>query len=171
MKIASRFLLPLELFSAVLMLSWGVSGWLGGGQLWNILSQHGLNAEWGLWLCGMGAAQLAAAGVEGSLGRHWEPSALLRSVRCRFWAAFGAIATWLYVCFLLLTLRGAVEVFVLLMQAPSALVACVLIVMGNSRVACVLDPAVSTHNLQTRILRERRRGWSAEEEPLIRGPH
>lgn len=171
MKIASRFLLPLELFSAVLMLSWGVSGWLGGGLLWNILSQHGLNAEWGLWLCGMGGAQLAAAGFEAWVGRHWAPSALLRSVRCRFWAGFGAIATWLYVCFLLLTMPGAGEVFVLVMQAPAALAACVLIVTGNSRVMCLLDPEVPTRNLQSRILEERRRGWSAEEEPLFRGPH
>jgi hypothetical protein len=81
MKIASRFLLPLELVIALLMVSWSISGWFGGGLLWVRLSEHGLNTEWGLSLCAVGVAQLAAAGTEWCFGRCWERRRLLGFVR------------------------------------------------------------------------------------------
>jgi len=164
MKIASRFLLPLELVVAVLMLSWGISGWFGGGLLWVKLAEHGLTREWGLSLCAVGLVQLAVAGFEWCFGRYWERRVLLRCVRLRLWVAFCAIVVWFYACFLMLTIPTAADIFALMMQAPAALLACVAIVIENTRVAAVLDPDVPTQGLQAKLERERRRGWSAEED-------
>lgn len=171
MKIASRFLLPLELFTALLMLSWGLSGWIGGSGLWTMLKPSGQNTEWGLWLCGLGGAQLLAAGAESVAGRDWRPPALLVSVSLRFWLAFLGIVTWFWVCYVVFTTPGAPGLFSLILQAPVALAASTWIAYGNRKVACVLDPGLPTRNLQTRILQERRRGWPAEEDQLLRGPH
>jgi len=164
MKIASRFLLPLELVVAVLMLSWGISGWFGGGLLWVKLAEHGLTREWGLSLCAVGFAQLAVAGFEWCFGRYWERRALLRFVRLRLWIAFCAMAVWFYAGFLMLTIPNPGDIFALLMQAPAALLACGAIVMENTKVSVVLDPEVPTQALQAKLEQERRRGWSAEED-------
>lgn len=167
MKIATRFLLPLELFAGMVMLSWGVSGWLGGSGLWTMLAVHDQNLEWGLWLCGVGAAQFGAAAVEFVAGRDWRPRALLFAVSLRFWLAFLGIVVWCYVFFVVLTAERSPGVLSLAMQAPLALAFSAWIAWGNRRVACVLDPAVSTQGLQRQILAERRRGWSAEEDPAV----
>jgi hypothetical protein len=171
MKIASRYLLPVELITAVVLLSWGLSGWVGGSALWNMLEPHGMNTEWGLLLCGVGAAQLVAAASELFLGLHWRPRALFVSVTVRFWLAFFAMVVWLYACYAVLVLPGAPGVFSLAIQAPAMLVCSSWIAYGNRKVACVLDPTVPTHKLQAEILEKRRRGWSAEEDPFSsRGP-
>lgn len=167
MKIATRFLLPLELFAGMVMLSWGVSGWLGGSGLWTMLAVHDQNLEWGLWLCGVGAAQFGAAAAEFIAGRDWRPRALLFAVSLRFWIAFLGIVVWCYVFFVVLTAEHSPGVLSLAMQAPLALAFSAWIAWGNRRVACILDPAVSTLGLQRQILAERRRGWSTEEDPVV----
>lgn len=166
MKIATRFLLPLELFAGMVMFSWGISGWQGGAAIWAMLAVHDRNAEWGLWLCGVGAVQIAAAAAEFGLGRDWRRRALLFSVSLRFWVAFFGMVVWCYVCFVVLTAQGAPGMLSLMMQAPMALGFSAWIAWGNRRVACVLDPDVPTLALQRQILAERAKGWSAEEEPL-----
>lgn len=173
MKIASRYLLPVELLTAAVMVSWGVSGWSGGAGLWSMLAAQGMNAEWGLVLCGLGTVQFCVAAFELARGRRWESRPLLFSVSLRFWLAFFATAAWFYACFLVLTMPGAPGMFSLAMQAPMALACSMWIAYDNRKVACVLDPGVPTQALQARIRREREilRGWSAEEEPLVRGPH
>jgi hypothetical protein len=168
MKNASRYLLPLELFMAVLMLSWGVSGWLGGGILWNVLAAAGTNTEWGLSLCLVGLAQLLASGAEWGLGRRWGERALLYSVSVRFWIALVSVAVWIYVCKVMLTLPGGLEVFALLVQAPAALLFAAWIGIGNRKMACLLDPAVPTVKLQRQILEERR--WNEDGRPVRFGP-
>lgn len=161
MKIASRYLLPLELFTAVLMLSWGFASWVGGGLLWKTLLNHGLNTEWGLALCGIGAAQLAVCSIEWFAGRRWDCSRLLASVTVRYWLAFASGVVWLYATYILVTLRGADVVFTLAIQAPAAVIFSAWIFVGNRKVGCLLDPAVSTKRLQGEIL--------AEREDLLRG--
>src|SRR6266478_4122542 len=102
MKIASRYLLPLEILMAIVMLSWGASGWIGGGRLWEVLHKASENQEWGYALCGLGFAQLTVSGGEWLLGRHWEPRRLLVTTRLRFWLAFISMTAWIYVCYFML---------------------------------------------------------------------
>lgn len=161
MKIASRYLLPLELFMAVLMLSWGLSGWVGGGLLWKTLVKHGLNAEWGLVLCGIGAAQLVVCSLEGFAGRRWCSPRLLASVTARYWLAFASAVVWLYATYILVTLRGADVVFSLAIQAPAGVLFSAWIFVGNRKVGCLLDPAMPTKRLQGELL--------AEREDLLKG--
>jgi hypothetical protein len=70
---------------------------------------------------------------------------------------------WFYVCYFLAT-SGAIGTPSLVLQAPVALLFSLWIAVGNRRVAVVLDPELPTKRLQERILEERRRGWSAEED-------
>lgn len=155
MKIASRYLIPLELFMAVTMLSWGISGWIGEGLLWDLLARNAQNWEWGLTLCAIGLVQLAVTSIEWCRGRRWDARRLHVSVTLRFWAAFACVAVWLYVCFVMATTPDALAVFSLVIQAPVALAFALWICVGNLKVACVLDPAVPTTRLQEQIRRER----------------
>lgn len=163
MKIASRYLLPLEILMAVLMLSWGMSGWQGGGRLWDVLQKEQLNQQWGLALCGIGLAQLVISLCEWLGGRHWEPRLLLATTRARFWLALISVAAWIYVCYFMLVTRGAAGmVFSLSVQAPVAVIFAAWIAVSNLKVAVLLDPAVPTARLQRQFLTERER--------LVRGP-
>lgn len=162
MKIASRYLLPVELLVSLLLISWGLSGWIGGGLLWKTLNAGGYNEEWGLVLCGVGGAQFALAALEAHFGRRWPCSFLLWAVTARYWLAFLAGVLWLWIVYMICTV-GATSgsVIALGMQSPACLAACAWIFCGNRKVACVLDPTVSTQRLQREIL--------AEREDLLRG--
>lgn len=155
MKIATRRLLPLELFLSIVMASWGLSGWLGGGQLWKTLHQFGLNAEFGLVLCGTALAQLCVCALEASIGRRWAACKLLASVRARYWLAFLSLAIWVYVLYVITTLRGSGVVVPLMVQAPAAILFLAYVYVENLRTAHVLDPQVPTQRLQRQILADR----------------
>lgn len=155
MKIATRYLLPLEIFMSLQMLSWGISGWVGGGTLWQALEKVGQNTEWGLALCLVGMVQLLATGLEWVAGRRWPNLHLLRSVFVRQWSAFACVVVWLYACYLAVTLPHVSEMFVLLIQAPAGVLFSVWIWGQNLKVACVLDPAVPTSRLQRELELER----------------
>jgi hypothetical protein len=162
MKIASRYLLPVELLLSVLLLSWGLTGWIGGGLLWKTLHANGYNDEWGVMLCGIGGTQFAMAAIEARYGRRWPCSTLFYAVTARYWLAFLAGVLWLWILYMMLTVRGpSGTVLVLAVQAPACLFACAWIFFGNRKVACVLDPSVSTQRLQREIL--------AEREEVLRG--
>jgi hypothetical protein len=155
-KIASRYLLPVELLMATLMLSWGTSGWIGGGRLWNVLNQEDLNLQWGLALCGIGLASLSVSLAEWLAGRHWGPGLLLATTKARFWLALISMAVWIYVCYCIFMSRGAViMVPSLSMQAPVAVMFSAWIAASNLKIAMLLDPKVPTNRLQRQILADR----------------
>lgn len=164
MKIASRYLLPVEIMAAVIMLSWGIAGWLGRESLWKMLDALGLNDEWGLLFCGVGGLQLTAACVEMIFGLHWSPLKLFYMVTIRFWLAFCAMAVWTYACYAILVMPAAPHICSLAIQAPALFLCSLWIAYGNRKVSTVLDPSVPTRKLQREILEQRRRGWSTEEE-------
>lgn len=156
MKIASRYLIPLELFMAAVLMSWGVTGWKGGGPLWHALNAQGLNAEWGIVLCGLGLAQVAVTLFEWQVGCRLEHY-LMWFVRTRSWLAFFSAVAWFYVFYFILTVRGVDMVYSLALQAPIAVVFSLWAWVGNLKVALVLDPSIPTEALQRNILLERHR--------------
>lgn len=157
MKIASRYLIPLELLMGVLIISWGFAGLHGRGALARSLEAHDLQLVWGLVLCGVGAAQVVAAALEQLLGRRWPDDRLLFSVTLRFVLAGVAAVVWFYICYLLVQIRGVDLIVSLGLQAPAALVFSVWILVANRKVACLLDPRCPTETLQQTMRIERRR--------------
>lgn len=155
MKIASRLFIPLELLLAGTILSWGLSGWVGGGALFRDLSLDGRNLEWGLMLCGVGLAQIILGGMEWVIGRRWENERLMRCVYARCVLAFVATVVWLYMLFFISTAANREISFALWLQAPMGLLFSAWAFVGNYKVACVLDPEVPTVGLQKTIMMER----------------
>lgn len=155
MKIASRYLIPLELFMAAVMMSWGLTGWKGGGALWHALNTQGLNTQWGLALCALSLVQLAVTLFEWQAGCTRLERWLMWFVYARAWLGFFATVTWFYVFYFVLTMQGINLVQSLALQAPIGLGFSVWAWLGNLKVALVLDPKVATETLQRNILLER----------------
>jgi len=162
MKIASRYLLPAEFITAVILFSWGLSGWMGGASLYQMLKAHDLNDEWGILFCGVGLAQFLVAMAELFFGQRWSQKVLFISVTARFWLAFFAMSEWLYACYAVLWMQETLSFFSLVIQAPAALICTAWIAYGNRKVSIIMDPSISTKKLQSEMMR-RRRGWNAEE--------
>lgn len=148
MKIASRFLLPLELFMALVLLSWGLSGWIGDGPLYLALAEQDQNTEWGIALCGIAGMQLLTSLAEWLLGRRWENRWLLISVNARWWSGFLSMAVWLYVGYLLAIMHGASMGYSLGLQALGGFAFSAWIIWENSLVGCLLDPQVPTSRFE-----------------------
>src|SRR5688572_12403522 len=76
-KIASRYLLPLEAYMAATMISWGISGGFINGKLWQALNASDgpdvwldSNFWWGIGLCIVGGLQLLTSLIELVTGRR-----------------------------------------------------------------------------------------------------
>jgi len=156
MKIASRYLLPLELYVGIVMLSWGVSGYVGRGHLSYLVHAESEPLAWGIALGGVGALQLFGAAVELLWGRRWSAPSLLGSVSVRCIAAFLAVGIWVYACYLLTVAATVSPAGSLIIQAPVTLLFNLWVYSGNLRVRCVLNPDCKTTKLQAKIMAERR---------------
>lgn len=159
MKIATRHLLLLELYMAMTMVVWGISGGIGGGALFLFLGHTGQNAEWGVTLCAIGALQFLIAGAEWSFGRGWSDQSLQWSVSARFWASFLSVAVWVYVCQVVIAEPAARQAWALTLQAPMSVIFAVISCWMNRQAACLLDPSVPTHRLQRKLMDERMHLW------------
>ena len=155
MKVASRYLIPLELFLGVTMIAWAISGGFGRGYLFKLLEREGDNWAWLLTLSIVGLVQFAVGAAEWIFGRGWPTWQLRRwrmSVQISVWirsgCAFLAGCVWLYICKLLGELQGMQHITVLAVLAPAGFIFNVWIVWENAKVACALNP-----NLQTSTLR------------------
>lgn len=155
MKIASRLFIPLELMLAFSMLSWGLSGWFGGGALYRDLGAQGRNLEWGVTLCVIAGLQVAAAAIEWWIGRRWESGLLEHWVRARTVIAFLAVCVWLYMALFICTAGNRELSFALFLQAPAGVFFAGWAFVGNLKVLCLLDPSVPTVRLHQAILAER----------------
>lgn len=155
MKIATRYLIPLELFMAAVMMTWGLTGWKGGGALWHALNAQGLTTTWGTALCGLGLLQLAVTLFEWQAGCSRLERWLMRIVYARAWLGFFSLVAWWYALYFALTMVPGIDV--LKLQAPIAAAFSAWAWLGNLKVALVLDPAVPTETLQRNILIERQR--------------
>lgn len=155
MKVASRYLLPLELFLGFTMIAWGLSGGLGRGYLHKLLQGMGDDRAWLILLCGTGAVQMLWACFEWSFGKRWQlwgtrawPPSLHQSVVLRCWAAFVSAFIWLYVVKLMFTVPGMRDITVLAMQAPGAFVISCWVFVENLKVAYALNPEIPTSTMR-----------------------
>jgi hypothetical protein len=160
MKIASRFLLPLELFIALVLLSWGMSGWFGAGPVHRALLVDGDNFWWGVSLCTIALGQFAVPLLELLFCRRWDNLDLLLCVTVRHWLGFVAAVAWLYVCYFIVAVMGWEVAYSLGLQAFAGVVFSIWIWVENQKVALMLDPDVPTEGLQ--------RARCAERHELLR---
>lgn len=157
MKIASRLFIPLEVFLAYCLVSWGLSGGVGGGALFRDLALQGRNAEWGLILCGLGMAQAIVSSTEWYFGRRWPDDLLERWVRARCVIAFVGLCVWLYVLFFMATAANRELSFALWLQAPAGMLFSGWAWVENYKVLVLLDPTLSTQNLEKTVIADRRK--------------
>ena len=154
-KVASRFLLPLELFLGLTMVSWALSGGLARGYLYRLLERDGANLTWLVVLGVVGGLQMGWAMFEWALGREWTlwtlklwPPSVHQSASLRATCAFFAGCVWLYICKLVLDGEGMQSVTVLAILAPASFLFCCWVFVENLKVRCALDPQISTSTLR-----------------------
>lgn len=157
MKIASRYLIPLEIYLASTILAWGLSGWFGQGSLWSALERSGQNFEWGAVMVTIGTLQVTASATEWLIGKGWCNRLLLVNVSTRAVASALATIVWFYACYKLVTLDGMEVVVALWAQAPLGAVFSAWCFVGNMRVRTVLHPEIPTRDFERTIVVERRR--------------
>lgn len=155
MKIATRFLLPLELFMALVLLSWGMSGWFGAGPVHKALVVNGDHVWWGISLCTIAIAQFTVPMVELIRGKRWDALDLLLCVSARFWLGFVGAVAWLYVCYIIVGVMGLEVAFSLGTQAFAGVVFSIWVWVGNQKVALILNPNVRTERLQRTVVADR----------------
>jgi len=162
-KIASRYLLPLEVYMAVAMIGWGLAGGVIDGTLWQALdstdsagSWIDSNFWWAVGLCTVGILQLVASGVELITGRRWEPRLIFLSVSMRCVCAFASTIAWICVAYQVLITPALHPIVSLWIQAPLSIIFNAVAYGGNLKVRSVLDAKKNTTNLEERILHKRR---------------
>jgi len=155
MKVASRFLLPLELFLGLTMFSWGLSGGFGRGFLYKLLERLGDNQAWLVALCLVGGLQMGWAMFEWLCGRNWQlwttrhwPPSVHFAASLRATLAFLAALVWLYVVKLVLDVPGMAQITVLAILAPASFLFCCWVFVENLKVRYALNPQISTSTLR-----------------------
>lgn len=154
MKVASRYLLPLEFFFGLTMVAWGISGGIARGFLYQVLQRIGDNRSWLITLCAVGGIQMIWTAIEWFYGREWPefsskywPPSVYLSTLVRACLAVVAGCVWLYVCKLLLDVDGMAQVTVLAVLAPSSFLFCFGVLVENLKVCHALNPRTSTSTL------------------------
>jgi len=154
---ASRYLLPVEILLGVIMIGWGLAGWLGAGSLVRQLTEVDAAVQWGVSLTMVGGFQLWVAGVEFAFGRRWSNSILLTTTSLRCVAQFFSMCVWVYVISVILSLQMERTAISLLTQVPIAFVFTAWAFYGNMKVRTLLDPKIQTTDLQRTIMMERKK--------------
>ncbi len=155
-RFASRYLLPVEIFSALVLFGWGYSGWVGFGALNGVLYSAGISRAGGVTLCSVSGAQLIAAMIETVCGRRWGDKPLLWSVSARCGLALGTLGAWAYIGYLSIVVTSLTFVTAMVVQAPVGFVFAAIIFVGNLKVRCVLDPSIPTDRLERAMLDARK---------------
>jgi len=155
MKVASRFLLPLELFLGLTMVAWAISGGLARGYLFRLLERESANQAWLLTLGIVGGLQMGWAMFEWACGRRWTlwslglwPPSVHQSVSIRSSCAFLSGCVWLYICKLMFDGDGMQSVTVLAVLAPASFLFCCWVFVENLKVRYALNPQISTSTLR-----------------------
>lgn len=154
LKMASRYLIPLELFVAVILISWAIAGSLCDGNLHTALVHEGQNLWWGVVLGVTGAFQFIPAAIEWILGRRWDRQTLIVFLHMRSFASFLAMAAWLYVAYLVMAIQPTIYA-TLIVQCAAGFLCTMWSFIGNERARVVIDPRISTSNFERTIIGER----------------
>lgn len=148
---ASRFLCPVEMFMGLCSASWGLSGGLLQGHLWQVLALRGENFSWMFVLMVVGCLQFAIALIEWHFGRSWltwSPYKFVmtvhRSVFIRCILSFLSVVMWVYVISTLCETDGTRSVGSLWMMAPTSVFFSIWTFYENQKVYCAIDPGYNT---------------------------
>lgn len=157
-KMASRYLIPLELCLAVVLISWGIAGWLSEGNLHDSLVQDSQQAAWGVMLILVGLFQFTSSAVEWMFGRRWQRCTLLKFLHMRSMASFLSSAVWVYAIYILMTLHYKPVLFAtVLIQCLACWLFSIWSFIGNERARVVLDPEIKTGEFEKTIIADRSR--------------
>lgn len=156
-RYASRFMLPLEIFMAPVLLTAGLSmgGVLGSGRLYEAVLLYGSPAACLVLLVGLAICKFTVALRELLIGRRWTYPNLFASVSARAVMAFLSMPLWAYVIYLLWSTphAGAASPFVVI--APVCLIGNLWAYHQNYMVRCLLNPVLSTWRLECKLMAER----------------
>lgn len=147
MKVASRFLLPVEMILALHLLAWAYSGGLSHGGFYRVLEHRGENAVWLGVLGGTGLLLLTVACWEWLRGRKWSVVLVYKSVTLRCFLSFISIVSWVYALYTVLHFDVERAVMVLTVTAPVNALFSVWCFVENLKVRYALDDRHSTSTL------------------------
>jgi hypothetical protein len=170
-RVASRHLLPLEIYLGMQMIAWGLWGGLWPGDLHTILAMDGYKQkEWLTVLVVVGTVQIGWSALEWLFGRHWPlwegtearlsevaqrgdahphwPPTVHLSVSVRACVAFVAGSVWIYVCLALVAVPAMHYLGVLAIIAPGSFCFCAWTFVENLKVRYALDPRIPTSTLR-----------------------
>jgi hypothetical protein len=148
MKVASRFLAPLEIFIGLFTLSWGLSAYLHIGALNQMLTQHGEHYVYSVVFIACGWYMAAIAAIEWVSGKQWTERVLYVFACMRSMMCFLTCLAWSYNFYLFATIGLHHVVAVLVYQTPIAIVGCVYAYIENAKVRYALDPRYPTPGLR-----------------------
>jgi hypothetical protein len=149
-KVASRFLLPLEIYLGITAIAWAFTGGFGHGILRALLetAQHKyLDDVWFATLTAIGVAQASAALIEWIYGRTWTLETVWRSARVRCTVAFVAVLAWTWVIKLLLDVGPLNVTIGLIIIAPATIAMQVWVYWENIRVRLAADNSIPTSTM------------------------
>lgn len=155
-KLASRYLIPLELFLALMIVSWGIAGSLCDGNLRSALMADGQHIWWGLFLISTGLFQFVPASIEWIIGRRWDTKTLLLFLRIRSIGGFLGMSAWVYALYIVVSMPSNILPTVLI-QCLSGLLFTAWSFVGNERARVVGEPNIATSNFERTIIIERQR--------------
>jgi hypothetical protein len=147
-KVASRFLIPLEMYLGVQAIAWGLSGSICKGGLHNVLAQDDQSLSWGVILCSVGAAQIVLGVIEWLRGKRWDLLQIHRSVSYRAVASLVAAFAWVAAGGVLFIAAGFTAVPALTLSAPFSIAFCMWCYKENLQVRYALDQQYKTSTIQ-----------------------
>lgn len=150
-KVASRFLLPLETFLGFVLISWAVHASFGNGYVTQLFGELGEAGAWTSIGAAAGIVQLGAALIEFLFGRHWpeySPGKTLtihNSVMVRIWGGVLSVVAWSFAIKLVYQQQQALALLSLTMIAVAAILFSIWTIVENWRVRSAVDPRVPTY--------------------------
>lgn len=148
MKVASRFMLPVEMLIGWMMFVAGLVGSVGGGTLYRALLERDENLAWGLPFCTLGGLQVIVSMVEWFTMRHSPDVDIMRMANIRSALNFLASVAWL-ASFSWVIVEGLARTsMMLVMTAPIVCAFNAWAFIENQKVKYALDPRHPTTLLQ-----------------------
>lgn len=148
MKVASRFMLPLEMLLGWLLFTAGLVGGLGHGTLYRALLERGENINWALPFCTLGGIQILVAMIEWRWMRASPEVDIMRASTARSLAAGFSVLAWVSI-FVWIIMEGLARTsMMIVMIAPIVAAFNAWAFAENQKVKYALDPRHPTTRLQ-----------------------
>jgi hypothetical protein len=148
MKVASRFMLPVEMLLGWLLFAMGLVGGVGQGTLYRALLERGENLSWALLFCTLGGIQVMIAVTEWRWMRASPELDIMRASTARSVSAGMAVLAWAAV-FVWIIMEGLARTsMMVVMIAPITAAFNAWAYAENQKVKYALDPKHPTTRLQ-----------------------